>query len=357
MSLQSGWWRVGVLTLHRPVNYGSYWQARCLLEALAAKGHHAELIDHDGPAERVKEHRLSLQPTLPIPIEPEDRPRYAAKIRAFAHPLCALPKSPTTTLDSLTDFPPYDAVIVGSDEVWNLRHPVYGGRPPFFGVGLPTRRAIAYAPSFGNYSCWEGIGEPWTDHLRAFHALSVRDENSWWMLKHALGIELPLVLDPCLLSPSMPEGKPDARLELPYALVYGHNFTFGFARKARAWADARGVKLLSVGYRNEWAHETWIEADPIQFAHAAANAGAVLTNFFHGCVFALANHKPFATEITDYRAIKVRGLMEAVDGEAHLLREGGDLARVLACPPAPAIAARIAALRDDSHAYLDRALA
>ena len=30
--------RVGVLTFHRCINYGSYWQARCLVEAIAARG-------------------------------------------------------------------------------------------------------------------------------------------------------------------------------------------------------------------------------------------------------------------------------------------------------------------------------
>ena len=37
--------RVGVLTFHRCINYGSYWQARCLVEAIAARGHDAVLLD------------------------------------------------------------------------------------------------------------------------------------------------------------------------------------------------------------------------------------------------------------------------------------------------------------------------
>ena len=39
--------KVGVLTFHKCINYGSYWQARCLVEALRARGHDAELLDHD----------------------------------------------------------------------------------------------------------------------------------------------------------------------------------------------------------------------------------------------------------------------------------------------------------------------
>ena len=39
--------KIGVLTFHKCINYGSYWQARCLVEALRRRGHDAELLDHD----------------------------------------------------------------------------------------------------------------------------------------------------------------------------------------------------------------------------------------------------------------------------------------------------------------------
>ena len=38
--------RIGVLTFHRCINYGSYWQARCLTEGLRRRGHDAGLLDH-----------------------------------------------------------------------------------------------------------------------------------------------------------------------------------------------------------------------------------------------------------------------------------------------------------------------
>src|SRR5690349_8232637 len=38
--------KIGVLTFHRCINYGSYWQARCLVDGLRARGHDAVLLDH-----------------------------------------------------------------------------------------------------------------------------------------------------------------------------------------------------------------------------------------------------------------------------------------------------------------------
>lgn len=341
--------RVGVLTFHRPINYGSYWQARCLVEELTRRGYAAEIIDHDDPATRRAEYRLSLRPTLPTPVSREDRAAYARKIRSFLSPVAALPLSAPACLGRLKELPAYDAVVIGSDEVWNSRHPLYAGRAAFFGVGLPARRVVSYAASFGNTSCWEGLAPPWPELVASLDAISVRDENSWWMLKHALGVEAPLVLDPCLLAD--PAGPSAVAPEGRYALVYGHNFSAPFADAVREWGRTRGVRLVSMGYRNDWADESLIAAGPIEFDAAVAGAEAVATNFFHGCVFALRYGKPFATETTPYRQIKVRDLMIAIGGEEHLGGVGA-----LDTQPSSAVMRRLSELRTASHAYLDGAL-
>ena len=35
--------KIGILTFHRCINYGAYWQARCLLEHLRSLGHEARI--------------------------------------------------------------------------------------------------------------------------------------------------------------------------------------------------------------------------------------------------------------------------------------------------------------------------
>ena len=139
--------------------------------------------------------------------------------------------------------------------------------------------------------------------------------------------------------------------------LYGHSFSDGFAQAARQWAQARGLKLVSIGYRNDWADENWIDADPFEFAQAIAQASAVVTNFFHGCVFALLNEKPFACAVSPYRMNKVRDLTAAVGAEAHLLREDDAPERFAAAldrPLADTITAQIARLRAQSSGTRSR---
>lgn len=348
---------IGVLTFHRCINYGSYWQARCLAEGLAQFGHAVEILDHDCPAVRLAEHRCALQPTLPEPTPRRHRAAYKSKARTFETAFADLPLSRRFSLHDPSDLDPYAAVVVGSDEVWNLAHPWYSHKPLFFGEGLKTERLVSYAASFGNHDAEEGLDDYWSERLARFTALSVRDANSRAIVQAAVGSDPSLVLDPCL---QFADRIPREAEEGPaYALVYGHNFPDWLAAMAVEWARARGLTLVSVGYGCAFADEERIAAGPAEFARLVAGAEAIITNFFHGCVFSLVMDKPFAATVTPYRLNKIRDLTAKLGAERHLLREqpdAADFAALLEVGPAPDVKGRIASLRADSRAFLETAL-
>lgn len=348
---------VGVLTFHRCINYGSYWQARCLVTWLRARGEQAVLLDHHDNGVLSRELRCAFQPLLPTRAPRADLPAYGAKTRAFMAAFDDLPQTARFPLSEPAAMPAHDVVLVGSDEVWNFRHPWYGGRDLFFGDGVRTARLASYAASFGNHDADEGMDSARADLLRRFDAISVRDENSRRLVQEALGIDPTLVLDPVLLSPP---GVAAAPAERPYLLLYGHSFAPWFLRDVRAAADALGLRIVSIGYRNDAADEQRIEAGPIEFAAAMAGASAVATNFFHGAVFALVNTKPFVAAPTAYRFNKLRDLTAKVAAQRHFVGEATTPDQYLALlsdPLAPAIGATIADLRTQSERYLDRVLA
>lgn len=351
--------KIGVLTFHRCINYGSYWQARCLVEGLRARGHDALLIDHDSWKINVSEWKCGFQPVLPAPVPKKDYFHYGLKMCRFFRAFSSLPSTSRFVLEKPADMERFDLVIVGSDEVWNLRHPWYGRCALFFGDGVRAKRLASYAASFGSYDVSEGLEPVWVDKLREFSSISVRDENSRSIIRNALGFEPELVLDPCLQFSPQPEGSWREPRQ-PYVAVYGHTFSDTFGREVRRWAESRGFKLVSIGYRNDWADAQWLTADPHNFAHFIAGAEAVATNFFHGCVFALRNAKPFACEITSYRYHKTSGLMAILGGERHLVTENTPSAGYDAClsePVDPEIYRRIDGFRRTSEAYLDTVLA
>src|SRR5919112_638062 len=157
--------KVGVLTFHKCINYGSFWQARCLMNWLRARGHEAELMDHDCACIRRAEARCALQPKLPARTPRHELKAYPTKPRRFIEAVAGLPLSPRFSLHEPEAASDYDAIVVGSDEVWNFRHPWYGSKPIFFGDGLKADRFVSYAASFGNHSAWDGIDPAWARKL------------------------------------------------------------------------------------------------------------------------------------------------------------------------------------------------
>src|SRR3954465_8667360 len=85
--------RIGVLTFHRCFNYGSYWQARCLVEGLRASGYDAELLDHHCHGVNKAEESCLLQPALPDRSTSSDLPLYKRKGRKFIEATNILPLS------------------------------------------------------------------------------------------------------------------------------------------------------------------------------------------------------------------------------------------------------------------------
>jgi hypothetical protein len=351
--------RVGILTFHRCINYGSYWQARCLTEGLRARGHDAVLLDHHSRGINLAEWRVALHP-IPDAPPASHRSAYVAKTRKFFEAFDGLPLSRPFPLLEPEQSEPCDVVLVGSDEVWNLRHPWYGGKGIFYGDGLNAGLLASYAASFGNQSASGGLDSYWSSRLKRFDAISVRDQNSLTLVAEATGRTPPLVLDPCLQFAQLIPKVPSLPEREPYALVYGHGFPEWLQQSVRRWAQNQGVQLLSIGYENGWADEQLIGAGPMEFAAIVAGAQAVVTNFFHGCVFALVNGKPFVTAPSDYRFNKVRDLVGALGAERHMVSPETTSAQyenILNDALDPQIAHTIAAMRIQSDNYLDHVLA
>lgn len=347
--------RVGVLTFHRCVNYGSYWQARRLVEGLRRRGCQAELLDHRSRRVDRAEWRCALTPHLPVATPVGDRGLYALKARAFFEAFDQLPMSPPFALEDPSGMERYDLVVVGSDEVWNLSHPWFGGEPLFFGENLKADRLAAYAASAGNHGALT-LHHRLAEAMQRFTHISVRDENARRLARTAIGRDPPRVLDPCLqFAP-----RHASRESGEDVILYGHGFPDWLQQSVRFWAHGRDRRLLSFGYRNAWADAQTLSAGPAAFADSMAEAAAVVTNFFHGCVFALADRRPFVCVGTAYRADKIRDLLASVGAEYRLIDEttpAETINHLLSTPPDASVRDRVEDLRARSDRYLDAVLA
>ena len=200
--------------------------------------------------------------------------------------------------------------IYGSDEIWNLQNHYYGYNPHFFGSNNNTIK-ISYAASFGK-SKFELIDkfqkQELNKLLNKFTNISVRDENSSNIVKHLIGYEPQIVLDPIFLS-DLPilENKElfDENIKKDFAIIYGDYFSEYQKKIILDFCKKRNLELISVSYYSKWVKKNYINIDPTVFFQLFKNSKFVFTSMFHGIMFSIKLKKQFYYSVDPIRYNKI----------------------------------------------------
>jgi len=294
--------KVGILTVVRVVNYGTFLQAYALQDAVRQLGHECSFLGYShGHAPGAKMHERHTGRMLArarrLLRNPHLRTRWlnlqkSGCFRRYVDAYLNLSNQSISDCDC-------DVVVVGSDEVWNFLNSPIGYEPAFFGQGNAQARLVAYAPSFGFAAIEDieshGLGGPITAGLKSFTALSSRDRNTQAIIEQLMGTTVPMVLDPTLAF-----GRYDALTQATdlsnYILVYayGTHPNRDEISSLRDFARYTAKKLVSVGIFHDWC-DININADPRAFLALYKAADYVVSSTYHGTIFAIMNRKPFCS--------------------------------------------------------------
>ncbi|MFZ9937801.1 MAG: polysaccharide pyruvyl transferase family protein [Luteolibacter sp.] len=283
--------RVGILTFHHAFNYGAFLQAEGLLGCLCNLGHKAEIVDYRNPALEATHERCIRYGWHPL----HKLAGYRRRAR-FIDDLKDLKPGPLAHDPVSIDWSRYDALVYGSDEIWNYLSHVHRFDPVFFGGGAPaSMKRIAYAPSLGELD-WPQRQVPAEipDLLSAYQDIAVRDTNAAQFVEKTTGHVPPIVVDPVFLH-HRSELQTPRETRTPFVLVYGEIRDRAMAQACRDWSKRLGCNTVSVGYRNPWCDRMVLDAGPHDFLGWLAEARAVLTTTFHGTMFSIKFQKPFVT--------------------------------------------------------------
>lgn len=210
--------RIGILTLPLHTNYGGILQAYALQTVLERMGH--EVVVFDTP------NKMPLPPLWKLPLSFVKRTLlksmgridriFIERYNNSVQPIITKEIQPfidekihrkVFTKFSKLDACDFDAIVVGSDQVWRSIYfiPMWFGQPMenaylSFTKGWNIKR-ISYAASFGTDK-WE-YNEEQTLHnreaLQMFDAVSVREENGVKLCKQYFDVDALHVLDPTML--------------------------------------------------------------------------------------------------------------------------------------------------------------
>lgn len=302
--------RVGIMTMHRIPNYGSFLQAYSLKKMIESLGHEVVFVDyhvepdivHRGEFVAVWRCRLMQ---LKQDLKATSLGQFAKKIVKGDKPT---PRSVMFSCDYLlgvTDKRRYntecDVLVIGSDEVFNCLQRGYnvGYSLELFGRRANAAKVISYAASFGNTTLKKleryGVAKEIGECLKEMDELSVRDANSATVVEALTG-EAPFVhLDPVLVGGAEFDSWSACR-ETGFVLLYGYSFRFteSECREVLDFAHRRGLKVIAVG-EDQPLRDVHARCRPDEVLPYFSAADYVVTDTFHGTIFSVVTHTPFVT--------------------------------------------------------------
>lgn len=302
--------KIGILTHHYIHNYGAFLQGYALQEAVKKLYPNDEvyMIDFVNKKHAVKNtlgwfRYNPNKDSIKSYMQKIKLPRIFKKTQKKYYNLTKRIKN-TEDLNNLN----FDAIIVGSDEVWHYediaRHPMK------FGYEVKVPKLIAYAPSTGSSNVKEGIPEYVKEGMKNFTGLSARDDNAEELIKNVLGKECTRVLDPTLLYefPEYSSKFVDYIKSQKYILMYYcDNLPDTIKNEIIEYANKNGYKIFGAGEYKKWFTETFVDINPFEWVEMFRNAQIVFTGTFHGAVFSIKSRKNFYVYLTNPSRIKKVG--------------------------------------------------
>jgi len=272
---------VGILTLYDAFNYGAFLQAYAMQEILRKEGYSPYFIKDNGESKNTVKKLFKQRKSYWM----------AYGLRTF------LKLKQAWTLLNIDHDPHrrYDAVIVGSDEMWSVKNDQYAHIPGHFSLGLDTGKTIAYAPSCGSSKTSDlESSEMACKGLQEFTYISARDRNTQSIVHKLTGRVPQLVADPTLVYDFSRELNPVERGE--YLFVYLLAPKPDQIAQIRGYASEHNLKIISGGIGN---FHFWVDkysvVDPLEMLNLMNDAAAIVTNTFHGTILSMKLNKPFAS--------------------------------------------------------------
>ena len=298
--------KIGILTFCEANNYGAMCQAFALQYFLKNNGFDATLLRYRNRSIYIQYHfrRASESKTMMTFLKRNINVLLNFKRNCkFALFRKTLPITRILNREDLVSYSNHlDALVVGSDQVWNPRNT---GNDKTFLLDYETKCAkkIAYAASIANTSFFMEFGNDAIKHIKNFTNISLREEEGVTFLKK-YGIRSTLVLDPVLLINANEWRRIIKKKSMPkarYIFVYQLKPDLNFITYLNELSSKTGLKIFILPYlypckrdaRRLKNKKILYDLSPNDFLYFLSNAEVVVTDSFHGTALSIALNKDF----------------------------------------------------------------
>lgn len=317
---------VGILSMQRVINYGSFLQAYALKQLLLQNGADEvyfidiekgrELPGFEYSKSQSKWHKLKrlLQIIFTGLLFQKIRDRKFSKRLKKSIEDCF----PILELDKAAP-KEFDLVVIGSDEVFNCCLPApWGYTLQLYGKVLNAKKVISYAGSFGHTRYEQlvqlGIDKEIGETMKMMAAISVRDQNSYDIVEKLTGIKAEMHLDPVLIYGYEKEIA-ERKVNYPekYMVIYSYQGRINDKMEIKeitSFAKEHKLKLISIFCRYDWCDEAIIPETPFDVLGWFKGAEYVVTDTFHGTIFSIITGRKFVTLQRESNTEKISALLK-----------------------------------------------
>lgn len=302
--------KVGILSMQRIANYGSFLQAyglKCILEELDCDVqfvdyHPGETLVSNEMGNGFKRNFLKAMEVFSNGAPYLEKLKYIKYKRNYVKNYY-----PYLGIDKVLNYSPeLDVLVIGSDEVFNCvqDNTNVGYSLELFGYGNRAKKVISYAASFGNTTIHKlnkyKVKNEIKKLLMKFDSISVRDNNSVEIIKELVNIEPEYHLDPVLVYDFVNkcEEIPNNVKEENYMILYGYSgrFSKDECKFIREYANKKGLKIFCIGGVQECC-DKFIDCNPFEVIAYFQHAECVITDTFHGSILSIITHRQFGVVV------------------------------------------------------------
>lgn len=287
---------IGIVTFHFALNYGAVLQAYALSTVLESMGHSATIIDYQ-PEYHTKMYKWSWG-KFGLNVTNFVFPSLKIKFRKFLNThLNLTPQCYKSLKEIRDDFPKFDALVSGSDQIWNTDitnfDPIY-----YLDFGDDSTIRIAYAASFGKTSFSVNDYKKLTYLFSNFDHISTREQIGADIVNRVYHNKAIQVLDPTLLINDYELVTGNYGPKYKYILLISLQNSNHLFNSVKILSKLTNLPIIVL---NNYSIKFWnprgnrLFPSPENYLSLIKNADFVITNSFHGTAFSLIFKKLFFT--------------------------------------------------------------
>lgn len=299
--------KIGILSMQRIKNYGSFLQAYGLKKLIENLGGEVQYVDYhiEDPVIKtdndIKNDKISkVLKTFEGDAPLIQKVQYIIHKKNFGkkyYKILGLTEKPNYN-------PQLDTLVIGSDEVFNCiqANKNVGYSLELFGKDNNAKKVITYAASFGNTTIKKleeyNKKEEIASLIKKMNSISARDKNTGNIIEELTGKKVSYNLDPVLVYDYMNDCKeiPKINVREKYIIVYAYSNRISSEESdfIKKYAKKRNLKVYAIGGAQKCA-DKFIDCSPFEVLAYFNNAEMIITDTFHGSIFSIITHKNFVT--------------------------------------------------------------